>query len=54
MAGADGNAQKSAQTSGKGDYGNQTVKALTMIKRTLPVRFLSIRQSNRMGDGSVM
>src|SRR5215831_10710875 len=30
------------------DDGNQIVKALTMIKRWLPIRFSSIRQTNRM------
>jgi hypothetical protein len=33
-------------------HGNQIVKALTMIKGWLPIRFLSIRQTNRMGFGS--
>jgi hypothetical protein len=33
-------------------HGNQTVKALTMIKRRLPNRFSSIRQTDRMVSGS--
>jgi hypothetical protein len=38
---------------GRRAYGDQTVTALTMIEGKLPAWFLSIRQSNRMGHGSM-
>src|ERR1039458_10309396 len=38
---------------GKLSHGDQTVKPLTMIKMRLPRQFSSIRQTDRMGHGSM-